>query len=228
MIDKPLKCPVRVIGITGTIASGKSMVYEWVTARINANIWNADKHDTNLDKRLNDKGENQPVFDEIVKKWPNLAGKNEIDKPLLRQMVTENPDFLVVLEYIVHPYLKQSFNQIRTENIRANNRLVCDVPLLCEMGLYKLCDLIVIVQVSEQTTNVRLAKRPQMSPQLKNHLKRKQWKLDQKVKAIEKAHLAYEIVNNEHKADTKKQLFTLIEKYALLSPLNTQPDNANT
>ena len=88
---------MRVLGLTGNIASGKSTVAE-ILAGLGAGVIDADR----LVHRLYTAG--TPTFEAIVERFgAEVAGRAEIDRPALGEMVFGDALAMAALEAIVHP-----------------------------------------------------------------------------------------------------------------------------
>jgi dephospho-CoA kinase len=132
---------MRLIGLTGNIASGKSAVADMFAER-GATIIDADV----LARDAVNKG--TPALDSIVKRWGNgvLDPEGNLDRAALRQIVFNDQGDLDALNAIVHPEVMR----LRTESIaearsRGERTVVCVIPLLFERHLVDDFDTIVLV-----------------------------------------------------------------------------------
>jgi dephospho-CoA kinase len=132
---------MRIIGLTGNIASGKTAVAEMLAAR-GAEIIDADV----LAREAVSKG--SPALGAITAKWGDdvLDEEGNLDRSSLRHIVFENQEDLDALNAIVHPEVAR----LRTREIEAAKRkgvgtVVCVVPLLFERHLADEFDTIVLV-----------------------------------------------------------------------------------
>ena len=132
---------MRVIGLTGNIASGKSLVSDMLAQR-GAKIVDADV----LSREAVTPG--TPALDAIVSRWgPSvLSPEGTLDRAALRSIVFRDRSDLDALNEIVHPEVMR-LRQAAVEAARANGDrvVVCVVPLLFERHLVDDFDSIVLV-----------------------------------------------------------------------------------
>ncbi len=132
---------MRLIGLTGNIASGKSAVSDML-ARRGATIIDADV----LARQAVMKG--SPALDAIVSKWGNsvLDAEGNLDRAALRHVVFENQSDLDALNEIVHPdVLRRRTHEIAAASARGDRVVVSVIPLLFETNLADGFDSIVLV-----------------------------------------------------------------------------------
>lgn len=132
-----------VIGITGGIACGKSLVANQF-GRLGASVIDADRLAHDVLKMEIVKSAVKREFGESV-----FSQDGEVDRKLLGQLVFGSDESkLAVLESITHPVIRR-----RIENELAQCRAlqapatILDVPLLFKSGWYRKCDRIVFVDV---------------------------------------------------------------------------------
>ncbi|MDE6655618.1 MAG: dephospho-CoA kinase, partial [Anaeroplasmataceae bacterium] len=126
----------KVVGITGGIASGKSLVCEYLIS-LGYHIIDSDA----ISRRLSQKG--NPIYQAILESFgseyflPNL----ELDRKKLGRYIFENSDARDKLNAITHPLIVEEIkNLIRKSK---ENLIFLDIPLLFEAKLSYLCDTIV-------------------------------------------------------------------------------------
>ncbi|HEY0243633.1 MAG TPA: dephospho-CoA kinase [Gemmatimonadaceae bacterium] len=132
---------MRLIGLTGNIASGKSAVADMLADR-GATIIDADV----LAREAVMKG--SPALDSIVGKWGTeiLDDEGNLDRAKLRHRVFEDQSDLDTLNEIVHPEVQR----LRTEEVaaaraRGDKVVVCVIPLLFERHLADDFETIILV-----------------------------------------------------------------------------------
>jgi dephospho-CoA kinase len=127
---------MTIIGITGSIASGKSTVAE-IIAKKKYPLFNADKIVSNLYK-------NKKFTTLLLKKF-KLTNKKKI-KNQIKLIIKENKRKLKTLETIIHPLVRKemiSFLKIK------NKILILEIPLLIENKLTKYFDKIIFVDAKK-------------------------------------------------------------------------------
>jgi len=138
---EPLPHSMRLIGLTGNIASGKSAVSDMLAAR-GATIIDADV----LAREAVLKG--SPALDAIVARWGDgvLDKEGNLDRAALRHVVFDNQEDLDALNEIVHPeVLRRRADEIASARARGDKVVVCVIPLLFERHLADEFDSIVLV-----------------------------------------------------------------------------------
>jgi dephospho-CoA kinase len=143
---------VRVIGLTGSIASGKS-----TTARMFAKR-GVPVHDADAAvHRLYGGAGAAPV----EAAFPGVTVGGMVDRARLAERVVGDPSALARLEAIVHPLVRASENAFLTrEKARGTRLVVIDVPLLFETGEADRADIFVVTTVAREAQRARVLARP--------------------------------------------------------------------
>lgn len=151
---------MKIIGLTGGIATGKSIVSS-VFKELGAIILDAD-----VIARLVVLS-HQPAWEDIVEYFgPEVVNEDEsLDRAKIGEIVYNNPDSLKELNRFTHPrimqYYKDELRRIKLEQPDAI--VVLEVPLLYETNMDKLCQQVVVICVDRETQIKRLMKRDKMS-----------------------------------------------------------------
>lgn len=149
-----MKPVMRLIGLTGNIASGKSTVARLLTER-GAVLVDADR----LAREAVLPGTD--ALARIVQRWgPEvLAPDGVLDRPELRQRVFADRAQLEELNAIVHPEVERMRDE-RVEQARAAGAdvVVCDIPLLFEKHLADQFDAIILVDAPRPLRLERLVR----------------------------------------------------------------------
>jgi dephospho-CoA kinase len=144
-----------VIGLTGSLAMGKSTVSS-MFAEEGAATYNADAAVHALYR-----GE---AVAAIEAAFPGVTQQGVVDRAALAASVTGNPPALAALEHIVHPLVRRSEDSFRAAAAKAGRRvLVLDVPLLLETGGETRVDVVVVVTAAEKIQRERILARPGIS-----------------------------------------------------------------
>ncbi|HEX5581564.1 MAG TPA: dephospho-CoA kinase [Gemmatimonadaceae bacterium] len=145
---------MRLVGLTGNIASGKSTVARMLADR-GAVIVDADL----LAREVVRPG--TPALARIVERWGEgvLSPDGVLDRPELRQVVFGDREQLEELNAIVHPEVER-LREERIEEARAAGAriVVCDIPLLFERHLAERFDAIVLVDAPRPVRLERLVR----------------------------------------------------------------------
>jgi dephospho-CoA kinase len=150
-----------VVGLTGGIAAGKSLVGHMLKA-LGAEIWDADaaakslyRTDPALRQALLDRwGEDLAVRDET-------GAAVDILRPALASLVFADPDELAWLESVVHPAVAHAFDAwlAGVGSVSAPAYVVREAALLFESGSHRTCDLVVTVEAPDDVRAARAVKR---------------------------------------------------------------------
>jgi dephospho-CoA kinase len=149
---------MRVFGLTGGIASGKSTVHAMLTAA-GAHVLDADAIYHRLVAPVD--GKPSPLTARIVERFPGVVrADGTLDRPALGRVVFANPDDRRDLERISHPEVATQFARDVSElAARGVDRVLYDVPLLYERGLENGMDGVIVVWVPRDTQRARLMAR---------------------------------------------------------------------
>ena len=145
-----------VIGLTGNIATGKSVVRKMLE-HLGAYSIDADA----LSHRAMSKGAPayQPIVD-LFGMW--ILGKNqEIDRTKLGQVVFSSPDALNKLEEIIHPFVAQAIDMLVKRS--KHDVVVIEAIKLLEGNIASLCDSIWVADAPESLQITRLMEKRSMN-----------------------------------------------------------------
>lgn len=147
-----------ILGLTGSVGSGKSTVAGMLKRVGNAEVIDAD----DMVHRMQQPGE--PCFHRIVEEFGTevVAADGALDRRKLGAIVFNDSDRLQVLNSIVHPMVWQETKD-QLANLAEHPLVVVMVPLLYEIGADKLCDKVAVVSVSEPERIRRLMERDGMT-----------------------------------------------------------------
>ncbi|MEA5092941.1 Dephospho-CoA kinase [bioreactor metagenome] len=144
---------MKIIGVTGGIASGKSTVTAYLRKQ-NIPVFDADAsaHDA---VRLGSPclAKIHEIFgDEILMKT------GELDRKALATLVFSNKEALKKLENIIHGYVWAKAQEFIAAQ-KKEKIIVLDVPLLIECGWYTSVDAVWLIKISEEEQIKRAIKR---------------------------------------------------------------------
>ena len=187
------------IGITGSIACGKSTVSDYLKEK-GYTIIDADKlghvalTSEDVKRRLSE------TF------GANILVNNEISREVLGKLVFGNDNNLKKLNNIIHPKIKELILKLQEEH--ENEDLVfLDIALLYEANFVDLVEKVAVVYVDEDVQLERLMTRNSLSKV--EALKR----IESQMSPQEKASLGDFVINNSYrKEDTFQQIDEILEK----------------
>ena len=148
------------VGLTGNIAAGKSAVAAQLAAR-GATVIDADV----LAREAVAPG--SPGLTAIVAHWGKdvLAPDGTLDRAALRRIVFADPAARALLDAIVHPEVDRLRRAAIARAHAAHVRIVvCDIPLLFEVGLEDSMDRIVLVDAPVAVRRERLLRDRGLAP----------------------------------------------------------------
>jgi len=186
------------IGITGSIACGKSTVSNYLKEK-GYTIIDADKL-----------GHIALTNDEVKEKLKKSFGltileNNEISREKLGKLVFGNDENLKILNSIVHPYIRKIILQLQ-ENHRDERFVFLDIALLFEAGFEDLVEKIIVVHVDEKIQLARLMSRNALSKE------QAMFRIESQMSSKDKSILGnYVIDNGGTKEETYKQIDLIIE-----------------
>ncbi len=188
---------MKLIGLTGGIASGKSTVAA-ILQRLGAAIVNADE----LAREVVQPG--TPGWKEIVENFgaEALQPDQSLDRQKLRKIVFNDPDARKKLEAIIHPKVRALAQQRIQEHAAAGSEIVVyEVPLLFEGNLQDSLRPVVLVAADVSTQKKRLQQRDQLAEaEAEKHITA-QMSLEQKRRLAD-----YVIENDGSRADLERQV----------------------
>ena len=187
------------IGITGSIACGKSTVSDYLKEK-GYTIIDADKlghvalTSEDVKRRLSE------TF------GANILVNNEISREVLGKLVFGNDNNLKKLNNIIHPKIKELILKLQEEH--ENEDLVfLDIALLYEANFVDLVEKVVVVYVDEDVQLERLMTRNSLPKE--EAVKR----IESQMSPREKATLGHFVINNSYsKEDTFQQIDEILEK----------------
>mgnify|MGYP000933988131 FL=1 len=193
---------ILIIGITGSIACGKSLVSNYLQEK-GYTIIDADKI-----------GHMALENDEVKKQLVNKFGKsilkdNEVNRVTLGKLVFENKENLKGLNKIIHPQVRKNISE--QIQVHKNEKLVfVDVPLLFEAKFDDLVEKIIVVSLDEKIQLERLMNRNSLSKE--EALQR----IKSQIPVREKEKLGDYVVDNSlTQENTYNQVDRILEKLKL-------------
>ena len=194
---------MKLIGLTGGIASGKSAVAK-ILARRGAAVINAD----NLAREVVEPGEQ--AWQEIVATFGRdvLQPDRSLDRQKLRTIIFNDPDARKKLESIVHPRVRARAEQRIEEHRAAGFEIVVyEVPLLFEAKIHEWLRPVILVACDLETQRRRLKLRDQIDSAAAQKI------IDSQMSLAEKRRLAdYVIENNGTLEDLERQVDAVLAK----------------
>jgi dephospho-coA kinase len=187
------------IGITGSIACGKSTVSNYLKDK-GYTIIDADKL-----------GHIALTSDEVREKLEKSFGlriieNNEISREKLGKLVFGNEENLKILNSIVHPYIRRQILQLQEKH--SDERLVfLDIALLFEAGFEDLVEKIIVVHINEKEQLIRLMNRNSLSSEAAMN------RIKSQMSSEDKSKLGDYVINNSNtKEETYRQIDLILDE----------------
>ena len=192
-----------VIGLTGSVASGKSTVAGWMSAKGIA------VHDSDATVHGMLSGCAQAIAEIISAFGPDIGTSDGgIDRKKLGAHVFANPVDRKKLESILHPLVRRHRDRfLRDQSHLGSQIVVLDVPLLYETGSDRLCDYVIVVYAGEETIRHRALCRPGMTAEKLSGILARQMPANEK---CQRADFVLDTEMNPNK--TRQHLFTWLNK----------------
>lgn len=171
-----------VVGLTGSIASGKSLVTNYLR-KLNYQVIDSDVISHNI-----------LFLDDVKKEIVNAFGKevlvdNNIDRKILGNIVFNDINKKSLLESIMLPFI---VSEIKKQLSQSDEILFLDAPLLIEYNLQYLVDKIIVIKVDEDIQLKRLMERDNITKEYAIK------KIESQLPSIEKLKYANFIIDNSH------------------------------
>ncbi|SDX59874.1 dephospho-CoA kinase [Salimicrobium album] len=196
-----------VIGLTGSIATGKSTVSR-MFAEWDIPVIDADK----LSREVVEPGE--AAYEKIVDFFGDkvLLHTGEIDRPALGKIIFGDEEKRKQLNAIVHPEVRKRMIEKREYyKEQGENAVVLDIPLLYESGLTDYVNRTMVVFVDEGVQLQRLMERDGSAREDANE------RIASQINIEEKARMADAVINNNGSVEeTKIQVRKQLEEWGVL------------
>lgn len=193
-----------VIGLTGSIASGKSTVSS-MFKELEIPIIDADQ----ISRDVVEPGEG--ALQDIIKEFGKeiLLPDGTLDRKKLGSIIFTDTDKRAKLNAIVHPAVRNRMLELKEAYINAGEEcVVMDIPLLFESKLTHMVDKVLVVYVDEEVQLQRLMNRDSSSKEEALQRIHSQIPVKEKVKLADAT-----IDNNGSKENTFAQLKDVLNKW---------------
>lgn len=186
----------KVIGLTGGIGSGKTTVANYIKS-LGIPVYIADEKARKI-------METKAVVELVQANFgQSVIVDNKIDRQKLAQLVFNHPDILQKLNDIVHPLVRQNFNNWVKKH-QNHPFVIKEAAILFESGSYKYCDSIITITAPLELRLQRVIDRDKTDKQSVLDRMKNQWTEDQKI-----AKSNY-VIHNITLEDTKNQVDNIL------------------
>jgi dephospho-CoA kinase len=197
---------MMIIGLTGSIASGKSTIAEMIQA-YDIPIVDGDI----IARQVVEKG--TPTLQKIVEAFGEviLTEDGELNRPKLGEMIFSNEQKRQQLNSIVHPAIREEMLRKRDAYVAEGKHVVMDIPLLFESKLQHFVEKILVVTVSKEVQLERLMKRNKLTEEAAKMRIASQLPLSEKEAGADAV-----IYNNGTIEQSREQLRTILNGWNIL------------
>jgi dephospho-CoA kinase len=199
-----------VVGLTGGIASGKTVVANMFRS-LGTELIDADA----ISRELVHPG--APCWREIVDHFGEsiLGDDSRLNRKRLAEIIFRDSDARVWLNRLLHPQIleliRERIGRVQQQNPR--RLIVVEAALLIETGTYKEFDRVVVVAANEQTQRVRLMERDGLN------LEEAKRRIETQLPIKEKVKVADYVIDNEGSLEeVKRQVVELYRTFISFEP----------
>jgi dephospho-CoA kinase len=167
---------MRVIGLTGGIATGKSTVARLLAA-LGAHVIDADV----LARDVVAPG--TEGLSAVAARFPGVVAGGQLDRAKLAEHIFSQPEEREALNQIIHPRVRQGFLEAsQALAAKGVDVVIYDVPLLFETKLEGFMSGIIVVRAPKEVQRARLIARNGLTPEQADARIAAQWPLEEKVR----------------------------------------------
>ena len=192
---------MKIVGITGGIASGKSTVSSYLQDKYKAYVFDADKEAKVL-------LQSKSVKDKIHKAFRNLKDLSTVS---IAQEVFKNSESQTKINNIIHPIIGDLILERINEKKDLHNIFIIDAALIIESGIFtvhqKKGAKLILVIADKELRLKRALHRGDLSQETIKDRMRLQMKDNQKIKYAD-----YIIENNSTECELFSKIEQIIEK----------------
>lgn len=196
-----------IIGLTGSIASGKSTVAN-ILKEYRLPIVDADL----IARQVVEKG--APTLQKIVEAFGEdiLTEEGEMDRKKVGELIFNNEEKRNILNSIIHPAIRAEMLRQRDEHVANGEKaVIMDIPLLFESKLQHFVEKIMVVTVDEDVQLKRLMERNGFTEQEAMARIKSQMPVKDKESQADVV-----IYNNGTVEETKKQVEIALKNWGIL------------
>lgn len=197
-----------IIGLTGSIASGKSTVSNMLE-QLGLPIVDADK----IARLVVKPG--SAIIENIIHVFGTevLHNDGSLNREKLGQIIFSNPHEREKLNLIIHPAIRREMLQQKKTHIEnGESTVIMDIPLLFESELQSLVDKIIVVSVTPETQKKRLMERNSLPE--KEAMERISSQLSMAIKEKQSDAVLF---NNGTIEETEAQLINVLKEWEVIT-----------
>jgi dephospho-CoA kinase len=197
-----------IVGVTGGIGSGKSLVAMALCSFENTVYFHADKEA----KLLMNKS--VIIKDKIIDAFGKKSYDNGVlNRKYISSLVFKNPHQLKILNAIVHPQVKSHFKRF-VESQNKNTIVIYENAIIFETNGSSVCDIIISINSPKNIRIKRVMNRDDITEDIVHNIMNNQWT------EAKRNLLSNYIINNIEKEETLlkiKKLYNILTKKMLFT-----------
>ena len=190
-----------IIGITGSIGTGKSTVSNYLISK-GYSVVDADK----ISKGAYNIGSNGYKAILEVFGVEILNSNGEVDRKKIKKIVFDNSNMLQRLNMAIHPIIINEIEKEIEMLLESQSVVFLDAPLLIETELHKKVDKIIVVACDKNEQISRIIKRDKITAYMAISIINSQMSIDEKLKFAD-----YIVYNNS----TIENLYSQVDEIIL-------------
>lgn len=130
---------MKIIALTGAIASGKNFIADILAKKLKCEIFDADNEVHKIYQ------EDQKIINKVKAIFPKSFKDNKIDRAIISQEIFKKPQYLKDLEQIIHPQVRKNYQKFLSNQKKKNAKfIILNIPLLIEKSGYEYDELVAI------------------------------------------------------------------------------------
>ncbi|CAK00509.1 dephospho-CoA kinase [Bartonella tribocorum] len=147
---------MKIIGLTGSIAMGKSTVADFFK-QAGISVFSADEAVQQLYK-------SEPALSCIERIFPGVVENGEVNRLKLSEILIDDKEKLQTLEKIIHPLVQEKEKEfIDTARDQREKLVILDIPLLFEKNGENRVDSVIVVSAPPEIQKERVMIRQGMN-----------------------------------------------------------------
>ncbi|MCL6229063.1 dephospho-CoA kinase [Bartonella bilalgolemii] len=190
---------MKIIGLTGSIAMGKSTAADFFK-QAGIPVFSADE-------AVHQLYNSEPTVSLIERTFPGVIENGVVNRIKLSEILVNNSEKLKILEKIIHPLVQKKEKEFINIARRQKKKLVVlDIPLLFETKSENRVDSIVVVSSPPEIQKARAMNRPNMNEEKFSIINTRQVSDKQKRKYAD-----FVINTGKDLEDTRQQVLQVIK-----------------
>lgn len=191
---------MKIIGLTGSIAMGKSTVADFFK-QAGISVFSADEAVQKLYK-------SEPAVSRIERIFPGVVENGEVNRLKLSEILIDDKEKLQTLEKIIHPLVQKKEKEfIDTARHHGEKLVILDIPLLFEKNGENRVDSVIVVSAPPEIQKERVMIRQGMNEKKFAFINARQMPDEKKRERAD-----FIIDTGKDLENTRQQVFDVIKK----------------